>query len=276
MKGKSRRRRQQAPAASRGGQRPGRGGRGNAARAQRVSQRQPDRSSGLEAGSTLAAAATETSSADVDGFMDTNLYAGMVRLVEEEGWDPEFAAAYLGQAVVETGKQELEELDVVERGSGAGRGMLQYTGARRGPYDQARSEAIAAGQDPNDINWQLDYALNQDDSGMDLDAMREGLTNPDENYRFTPGWGVQSGYSPNGESYGNRFSDANSLMDAYGDDRLAGYTRALTGEYVRPGVTHMDRRLDASRRIMSDYSATLPQEELSPRIARGGNTMRVQ
>ena len=37
---------------------------------------------------------------------------------------------------------------------------------------------------------------------MDLDAMREGLTNPDENYRFTPGWGVQSGYSPNGESYG--------------------------------------------------------------------------
>ena len=132
---------------------------------------------------------------NVNDFMKTNLYKAMVRLVDKEGWDPEFAASWLGQAVVETGKPNLEKLDVVEHGTGIGRGMLQYSYSRRGPYDRARAQALQQGQDPNDINWQIDYALKKDNAGMNLDAMRQGLTDPKQNYRFQPGWGTASGFT---------------------------------------------------------------------------------
>ena len=210
----------------------------------------------------------EQAASNVDAFTKSNLYTAMQRLVETEGWDPEFAASWLGQAVVETGKQNLEELDVVEHGSGAGRGMFQYTGARRGPYDRARSEALMQGQDPNDIHWQIDYALNTDNPAMDLDAMRQGLTDPEQNYSFNPYWGVATGKSPTGQSYGDRYSDANGLMASYGEDRAAGYTRALTGEYTRPGVPHMDRRLDATRRILKAW-----REALRRRDSQNGGRM---
>ena len=59
---------------------------------------------------------------DVEKFIQSNVYKAMVRLVNKEGWDPEYAASWLGQAVVETGNPTLHNLDVVERGTGAGRG----------------------------------------------------------------------------------------------------------------------------------------------------------
>lgn len=198
----------------------------------------------------------------VDQFMMTNLYTAMVRLVEREKWDSEFAASWLGQAVVETGKKDLEQLDVVERGSGAGRGMFQYTGARRRPYDRARARARRNGEDVNDIDWQIDYALEQDNPHMDLDRMREGLTDPDRNYRFNRRWGTATGLSPTGHRYPDRFADANALMSAYGDDRIGGYSRALTGEYTRPGTPHMDRRLAASKRILSMYRQAVRNRQL--------------
>ncbi|MFM7361243.1 MAG: hypothetical protein ACKO3F_08450, partial [Cyanobium sp.] len=40
----------------------------------------------------------------------------------------EEACGFLGCMVVETGDPELESLDVIEGGSGAGRGAMQYTG----------------------------------------------------------------------------------------------------------------------------------------------------
>ena len=40
---------------------------------------------------------------------------------------------------------------------------------------------------------------------------------------------------PAGRSYGNRFSNANELMNAYGDDRVGGYIRALTGKFIVQG-----------------------------------------
>ena len=60
----------------------------------------------------------------------------------------EEACGFLGCMVVETGEPELENLDVVEAGSGAGRGAMQHTGVRRTAYDAARSQAIAGGIDP--------------------------------------------------------------------------------------------------------------------------------
>ena len=198
---------------------------------------------------------------NVDDFIQSNLYKAMVRLVDKEGWDPEFAASWLGQAVVETGKKNLEELDVVEQGARKGRGMMQYSYSRRGPYDRARQQAIRSGTDPNDINWQIDYALNGDDAGLNFDALRQGLTDPNQNYRFNPRWGTATGFSPRGVPYGNKFSDANSLMAAYGDDRVAGYTRALSGEYTRPGKPHMNRRLAATRRILQMYQKALKQND---------------
>ena len=47
--------------------------------------------------------------------------------------------------------------DIVEHGSGAGRGALQYTGARRGPYDAARAAAAKQGIDPNSMQFQQQY-----------------------------------------------------------------------------------------------------------------------
>ena len=155
---------------------------------------------------------------------------------------------------------------MVEQGSGAGRGMFQYTGDRRGPYDRARAQALNAGQDVNDINWQIDYALHKDNPYMNLDAMRQGLTDPKQNYRFEPRWGTASGRSPTGRRYKDRFSDANSLMAAYGSDRVGGYSRALTGEYTRAGEPHLDRRVAASKRILDMYQRSLRAQE-GPRIA---------
>ena len=96
-------------------------------------------------------------------------------LVEKMKWEPEFAAAWLGQAVAETGDPTLSKLDVVERDAGKGRGMFQYTDHRRWAYDRARSKAIQQGKDVNDIKWQIDYALHQDNPGLRFHDFREGF-----------------------------------------------------------------------------------------------------
>ena len=48
------------------------------------------------------------------------------------------ASALTGNYIVETGDPTLSKTDVVEVDAGEGRGLAQYTGARRGPYDQTR------------------------------------------------------------------------------------------------------------------------------------------
>lgn len=64
------------------------------------------------------------------------------------------AAAFLGNAMHETGSQNLTKLDVIEQGNGgAGRGMMQYTGPRRDAYDRARPGP--------DIRSQLRYAAEE-------------------------------------------------------------------------------------------------------------------
>lgn len=198
---------------------------------------------------------------NVTTFEKGNIYKAMEYLINKKGWTADFAASWLGQAAVETGNYDLKDLDVVERGTGAGRGMFQYTNERRGPYDRARQKALQKGQNPNSIEWQVDYALNGDNPAMNLDAMREGLTDPQKNYTFHKRWGTATGISPAGERYGNKFSNANQLMAAYGKDKIAGYSRALAGEYTRPGTIHLDRRTQASKHYYRMYNLVKAEQK---------------
>ena len=68
------------------------------------------------------------------------------------------AAAYLGNVIHETGSADLSNLDVVERGNGgAGRGIAQYTGARRDAYDKA----LGTNPNRNTMRAQLQYAAEE-------------------------------------------------------------------------------------------------------------------
>jgi hypothetical protein len=75
--------------------------------------------------------------------------------------NPIQASAFLGSMTGEHGKLDWNNLDVVERGSGRGRGASQYTGVRRTPYDTAVNAARAAGKDPNSPQWQFEYFIRE-------------------------------------------------------------------------------------------------------------------
>ena len=97
------------------------------------------------------------------------------------------AAGLIGSFIVETGSDDLSELDVIEQGNNnAGRGLAQYSHARRGPYDAARQAAIDKGQDPNDISFQLKYMAEEyggkhDVGGKSLSGWTKSFDNiPDD------------------------------------------------------------------------------------------------
>lgn len=134
------------------------------------------------------------------------------------------ACGFVGCIIVETGQPNLDRLDVVEAGSGAGRGAMQYTGVRRGPYDKARAAAVARGVDPNSNAWQQTYFAEE----------YAGLHD-----------------TPQGSLIG---------WTRIFEDRPAGMTpaaaaaywtgSAAAGEgYFRPGVPHLDRRQQEAERI---------------------------
>lgn len=58
-------------------------------------------------------------------------------------------------------REELENLDVIEAGSGVGRGAMQNTGVRRTAYAAARLQVIADGIDPNSNGWEAQYSAQE-------------------------------------------------------------------------------------------------------------------
>jgi len=136
----------------------------------------------------------------------------------------EEACGFLGCMVVETGEPELENLDVIEAGSGAGRGAMQYTGVRRTAYDAARRQAIADGTDPNSNGWQEQYFAEE----------YAGLHDPPEGSLI--GWT-------------RVFEDSPAGMDPA--EAAAYWTgSAATAEgYFRPGTPHTERRQAEAQRI---------------------------
>lgn len=131
------------------------------------------------------------------------------------------ASALTGNYIVETGDPTLSKTDVVEVDAGAGRGLAQYTGARRGPYDQTRLAAIKENVDPNDIEFQMQHAAREYAGDYDPapGASLSGFT------------GALSGET-----------DGMSLPQAATHFRK---------DFFRPSVPHNDRRIDAAQNVDS-------------------------
>jgi hypothetical protein len=131
---------------------------------------------------------------------------------------PAEACGFIGCIIVETGSADLSRLDVVEAGSGRGRGAMQYTGVRRIAYDKARSAAIAQGTDPNSNRWQQLYFA-QEYAGL-LDPPQGSLI----------GWTKV-------------FERRPAALDP---SRAAAH---WTAHYFRPGMPHLERRQAEARRV---------------------------
>ena len=134
------------------------------------------------------------------------------------------ACGFLGCMVIETGEPELENLDVVEVGSGAGRGAMQYTGVRRTAYDQAREHAITGGIDPTSNAWQEQYFAEE----------YAGLHDPPQGSLI--GWTRVFEERPHG-------------MDP---TAAAAYWTGSAAEaqgYFRPGTPHLERREAEALRV---------------------------
>jgi hypothetical protein len=150
----------------------------------------------------------------------------------------EEACGFLGCMVVETGEPELENLDVIEAGSGAGRGAMQYTGVRRSAYDEARLQAIAEGIDPNSNGWQERYFAEE----------YAGLHDPPEGSLI--GWTQV-------------FEDRPSCMDSAAAASYWTGSAAAAEGYFRPGTPHQERRQAEAQRIwglLQGGGLHLPQE----------------
>ncbi len=143
---------------------------------------------------------------------------------------PQQAAGLIGSWIVETGRPNLKGLDVIEKGAGLGRGLSQYTGERRIAYDKARAAALRAGQDPNSIQWQLKYFVQEYVGKHDLKpgASLSGWTRVFENSpsKGSPGFFAQY---------------------------FTGSAATGTG-YFRPSVPHIEKRQDAANQVYKLFS----------------------
>ena len=149
-----------------------------------------------------------------------------------EPMTPASASGLKGSWIVETGSTDLSKLDVVEYNGGAGRGMSQYTGVRRWPYDQARLLKLNSGGDPNCINFQLNYFVEEYIGLYDYRGSLIGWTNSLEKY--------------------SQMTDPERAAEAF------------TREYFRPSRPHYSRRRYEARRI---YQLTQHIHELNSRTA---------
>ncbi|MCP9877833.1 phage tail tip lysozyme [Cyanobium sp. A2C-AMD] len=137
---------------------------------------------------------------------------------------PEEACGFIGCMVVETSEPELENLDVIEAGSGAGRGAMQYTGVRRSAYEAARLQAIAEDIDTNSNSWQELYFAEE----------YAGLHDPPEGSLI--GWTYV-------------FEDRPHGMDPAAAAAYWTGSAAAAEGYFRPGTPHLERRQAEAQRI---------------------------
>jgi len=137
---------------------------------------------------------------------------------------PYAAAGLIGSWMVETGSDDLSNLDVVERGNNnKGRGISQYTDVRRGPYDRARQQAISQGIDPNSAQFQLRYFVEE----------YMGKHDP-----------------PTGESL---IGWSRSLENLPKFSSVAEAATHFTNNYFRPSEPHLDRRITSGDSIYQRF-----------------------
>ena len=150
---------------------------------------------------------------------------------------PEAASGLIGNWMVETGSNDLTNLDVVERNNNqAGRGISQFSHSRRGPYDAARDAAINAGVDPNSMDFQLGYAVDE------YMGKHDG------------GGGSLIGWTKAFENHGQ-------------SNDLVGATTGFQNDYFRPSEPHQNRRIEAAQRVHARMTAP----RMSPNPYNGGN-----
>ena len=161
---------------------------------------------------------------------------------------PQAASGLIGNWIVETGSEDLSQLDVIEEKARKGRGISQYTGVRRGPYDAAREAAINAGVDPNSMDWQLGYAID------------EYMGKHDTNGNSLSGW-------------------TKSFQEVADMDDVAGAATHLQQDFFRPSEPHLNRRIEAAQRVYSRMTAPQPMApvpEVPTRPAPGMMTITPQ
>ena len=151
-------------------------------------------------------------------------------IVERSGgrlkpFTPQAASGLIANWIVETGSPTLTDLDVVEHNGGAGRGLSQYTHIRRTAYDKARRQHIAAGGDPNSIDFQLSYMLDE----------YLGKHDP------APGRSL-IGWTRSFERFGQLTSPGDAAV-------------AFSNSYFRPSLPHMSRRVALSYKVHSQMAA---------------------
>lgn len=142
----------------------------------------------------------------------------------------EQASGLVGSWMIETGQMDLGNLDVVEKGNnGAGRGLSQYTGVRRGPYDAAAAAAKKKGIDTNGAEFQLQYFVDEY-VGKHDPAPGKSLI----------GWTKVLEKAPASGSP---------------EDFARHYTGSAAEQrgYFRPGKPHQDRRDVAARSVYNLY-----------------------
>jgi len=157
---------------------------------------------------------------------------------------PQQAAGLLGSWIVETGKQGLDKLDVVEQNSGAGRGLSQYTGIRRVAYDHARAQALKQGVDPNTPQWQLQYFVDEY-TGKHDPAPGQSLIGWTRVFESAPKAGSPSKYA----------------------DYYTGSAAAGKG-YFRPSVPHVEKRAQLAEQV---YKALTQQQQQALQIQQQQN-----
>lgn len=142
------------------------------------------------------------------------------------------AAGAIGSIMVETGSQDLMNLDVVEQNARAGRGMMQYTGPRRVAYDKARTAALQAGTDPNTMMWQIKYMAEE----------YKGKHDP------APGRSLVSWSKPLEKFSSRKYGSAAEAARAFTGSAASGQG------YLRPGVPHFDKRQAAAESVARAYA----------------------
>ena len=148
----------------------------------------------------------------------------------------EQASGLIGSWIVETGSPTLSNLDVIEKGAGAGRGLSQYTGTRRVAYDRAAAVAKAQGIDTNSPEFQLRYFA-QEYAGKHDPAPGKSLIGWTRVFENAPAKGSPAEFAK----------------------YFTGSAASGSG-YFRPGVPHTESRANAAQQVMSLYGTGRPAQ----------------
>jgi len=135
---------------------------------------------------------------------------------------PAGASGLLGNWMTETGDPTLQNLDVIEAQARKGRGISQYTGARRGPYDTWRQGVLDQGGDPNSMQNQLEYFADE----------------------------YMGKYDPNGNSL---VGYTKALDELDGMNAMQAATH-LSNDYFRPSEPHLPKRVRYAGKVFERFN----------------------